>query len=69
MSLCEFCLSNFTATDEAQLASRRKNMAANPHVAVAPCPQCDGTEWATTELMIKPDSPPWYRRLLSKEKK
>jgi len=53
---CAYCQS-WSATTERQLATRFRNMAASPDATPFPCPQCGGTDWATTREHILPPLP------------
>ena len=57
MTTCPFCLDNMAARSERQLMVRRANIDSCPHVLLSTCPQCHGTEWATTDYMVDPDPP------------
>jgi hypothetical protein len=49
--MCENC-SRWAATTDVQLANRLRNMASMNNVGTHSCPNCGGTEWATTHEMI-----------------
>lgn len=63
---CPVCAS-WCATSDAMLKNRQKNMAGVPGATVHSCPQCGGTDWATSRDQIKPGTAekPWWRRLPS----
>lgn len=70
MTTCAHCLKYWAARTPAQLDIRRINMASAPNATPAPCPQCDGTEWATTDTLIK-EMPAtrgrgWFQKVLAK---
>lgn len=63
--MCEFCRTNMAARTQRQLDNRLRNMRENAQVGIGPCPQCGGSEWATTLLMVQiidSDPLPWWRR-------
>ena len=61
--MCQNC-TEWCATTEAQLNFRRKNLICLPNAAPYPCPFCDGTEWATSDKMIKTAKRPAWRAYL-----
>lgn len=51
MTTCPFCLA-MASRSKAALDNRIANIKAYPEVRIAECPQCGGTEWATTDATI-----------------
>lgn len=65
MTTCPACAA-WCATSEKQLANRLANVAGMPDVQTYACPQCGGTEWATSDAMVVKDEPSTLRRFLER---
>ncbi len=53
MTTCPFCLDNMASRSQRELTMRKAKISRFPQVKLSECPQCKGTEWATTTDMIE----------------